>query len=133
VAPWKRARNEPLVRTTIAPTSSRRGVKENVPPVDGARRRELRILPGDTIAGVISHVVAVIADDQVKVTKLERTLSEPATLASTNGPGFKAIESMVHAYFPMRIPCPASSTARPIRGISSPWLPTTIVSCPAPS
>jgi carboxypeptidase PM20D1 len=100
----------PMVRTTTAPTILEAGVKENVLPSTARAIVNFRILPGDSIASVMGHVHAVIADDRIRVTALERTVSEPAPLSSTDGPGYKAFESTVHELFPDAVVVPGLVT-----------------------
>jgi carboxypeptidase PM20D1 len=102
----KRQETSPLVRTTIAPTILEAGVKENVLPSSARAVVNFRILPGESISDVVRHVDAVIADDHVTVTKLERTLSEPAPASSTEGPGFRVLTSTVQALFPDAVVVP---------------------------
>jgi carboxypeptidase PM20D1 len=74
------------VRTTIAPTIIEGGVKENVLPSHARAVVNFRILPGDTVEGVLAHVRSAVADDRVEIKKLERMVSEPAPIAPMSGP-----------------------------------------------
>jgi carboxypeptidase PM20D1 len=56
-----------LVRTTTASTVFHAGVKDNVLPSEAYALVNFRLLPGDTIAGVLSHVRQVVADDGVEL------------------------------------------------------------------
>jgi carboxypeptidase PM20D1 len=102
----KRQETNPMVRTTIAPTILEAGIKDNVLPSTARAVVNFRILPGDSIDGVLRHVVTVVGDDHVTVSKLERTLSEPAPESSTEGPGFATLVSTVHAFFPDAVVVP---------------------------
>ena len=53
------------VRTTLAPTMFNAGVKENVLPSHAKAVVNLRLLPGETIAGTIERVRRVIDDDRI--------------------------------------------------------------------
>jgi carboxypeptidase PM20D1 len=102
----KRQETSPMVRTTIAPTILEAGVKENVLPSTARAVVNFRILPGDSIDSVMLHVMTVIGDDHLTVSKLERTLSEPAPESSTEGPGFQTLVSTVQAFFPDAVVVP---------------------------
>jgi carboxypeptidase PM20D1 len=102
----KRIETNPMVRTTTAPTILEAGIKENVLPSTARAVVNFRILPGDSIADVMAHVTATVADDRITVTKLERTLSEPAAASSTDGPGFKTLRGMLREFFPDAVVVP---------------------------
>jgi carboxypeptidase PM20D1 len=95
-----------MVRTSTAPTILQAGVKDNVLPSTARAVVNFRVLPGESIATVMAHVQKVIADDRVTVTKLERSLSEPAPFASTEGGGYEAIRSALHDLFPDAVVVP---------------------------
>jgi carboxypeptidase PM20D1 len=96
----KRTETNPMVRTTTAPTILEAGVKENVLPSTARAVVNFRILPGESIADVMAHVREAVEDDRVTVTKLERTLSEPAPASSTEGPGYKILVATLREFFP---------------------------------
>src|SRR5438034_11108209 len=51
-----------LLRTTTAPTVVQAGAKENVLPSTARALVNFRILPGDTVGGVVAAVPAVVRD-----------------------------------------------------------------------
>ena len=51
-----------LVRTTMKPTIFHAGVKENVLPTKASAVINLRLAPGETVAGAIAHVRAAIEE-----------------------------------------------------------------------
>jgi carboxypeptidase PM20D1 len=95
-----------MVRTSIAPTIVQGGVKDNVLPSTARAVVNFRILPGETIATAMAHVRRVIADDRVVVTKLERSLSEPAPFASTERGGYEVIRSTLQELYPDAVVVP---------------------------
>jgi carboxypeptidase PM20D1 len=101
-----RKESSPMVRTTTAPTILQAGVKENVVPSSARAIVNFRILPGDSIAQVMTHVRTVIADDRIAVNKLGRTVSEPAPLSSTQAAGYKVLEASAHKFFPDAVVIP---------------------------
>ncbi|NQV07424.1 M20/M25/M40 family metallo-hydrolase [bacterium] len=77
-----------LIRTTAAATMMSGGVKSNVLPQEAGAIINFRILPGDTIAGVLDHVRGVVGDD-VSVRVLEGGLSsEPPPLSDPDSAAF---------------------------------------------
>jgi carboxypeptidase PM20D1 len=101
-----RQETNPMVRTTTAPTILEAGVKENVLPSTARAVVNFRILPGESISGVMGHVVTIVDDERVTVTKLERTLSEPAPPSSTDGAGYRVLVSTLRELFPDAVPVP---------------------------
>ena len=96
-----------LVRTTTAPTMLDASVKENVLPVRARAVVNFRILPGDSTAGVLAHVRAVVADPRVAVEPLRTTLSEPSPESRVDSPGFAAIARTIREVFPAAIVAPS--------------------------
>lgn len=56
-----------MVRTTTAETTFNAGVKDNVLPTVATATVNFRILPGDTVAGVVEHVRTVVNDPRVTI------------------------------------------------------------------
>jgi carboxypeptidase PM20D1 len=77
-----------LVRTTLAPTVFNAGVKENVLPAQATAVINLRLLPGDTIAGAIQRVRRVINDGQIKITPLPVQV-EPSRVSDVDSASFQ--------------------------------------------
>jgi carboxypeptidase PM20D1 len=98
------------VRTTTAPTMLSAGVKENVLPSTARGVVNFRLLPGDTLAGVMRHVNETIADERVTATKLDRIASEAPPLSSMDGAGWAAVEKSIHRFFPDAIVVPGMVT-----------------------
>lgn len=97
-----------LVRTTTAPTMLEAGVKENVLPSSAKAVVNFRVLGGDTVDGVVEHVKALVNDERVTVTKLERTISEPAPFSSSTGPGYALLAKATRAAFPDAVVVPST-------------------------
>jgi carboxypeptidase PM20D1 len=112
-----------MVRTTIAPTIVQGGVKDNVLPSTARAVINFRILPGESIASVVAHVEKVIADDRVTVTKLERTISEPAPFSSIERGGYEVITAAVKELFPDAVIVPGvmngATDSRHFQGLTS--------------
>ena len=87
------------LRTTTAPTIFRAGVKDNVLPIDATATVNFRLLPGDTVEGVISRVKEIIANDSISVTILGKG-NNPVPLSSTQTTGFTTIHETIQSIFP---------------------------------
>lgn len=101
-----KSHTSPSVRTTTAPTILQAGVKENVVPSEARATVNFRILPGESIAQVIDRVRAVIAQPHIEITRLTRTLSEPAPLSSTSGPGYQLLRTTIRKLYPDAVLAP---------------------------
>ena len=96
-----------LVRTTTAPTIFQSGVKENVLPSKARAVVNFRILPGERVESVLTHVRQVVADDRIQVGKIERMTSEPSPESSTASPAYLLLEQTIRALFPNAVPAPS--------------------------
>ncbi len=94
-----------LVRTTMAPTILNAGIKDNVIPTRAEAVVNFRILPGETSADVMGHLNTVIADDRIKVSKLEG-FSEPSSVSPVNVYGFKTILKTIRQVYPEALVAP---------------------------
>lgn len=89
-----------LIRTNTAPTMFTAGVRDNVLPASGEAVVNFRLLPGDTIASVITHVRKVIADDSIAVEPLPGLAHEAPPASNPKTPAFKRIEQAINDVFP---------------------------------
>ncbi|WP_280268633.1 M20/M25/M40 family metallo-hydrolase [Nocardia wallacei] len=89
---------EALVRTTTAPTVIRGGVKANVLPQSAEALVNFRILPGDSVAGVLDHCRRVVRDDGVTI-ELVGLASEPSRITGP-GPHFEILADIARAVVP---------------------------------
>jgi carboxypeptidase PM20D1 len=117
-----RFETSPSVRTTTAPTILQAGVKENVVPSEARAVVNFRILPGESIAQVIDRVRRVIDEPRIEVKRMTRTLSEPAPLSSTSGPGYQVLRATIRKLYPDAVMTPAimngASDARHFQAIA---------------
>ena len=89
-----------LVRTTTATTVFHAGVKDNVLPSEAYALVNFRLLPGDTMAGVLEHMRRVIGDDGVELSGyggFGNEASEPSPLDSE---AFRLLERTARQTFP---------------------------------
>ncbi|MVM39270.1 M20/M25/M40 family metallo-hydrolase [Spirosoma sp. HMF3257] len=93
------------MRTTTAPTIFRAGAKDNVLPIDAVATVNFRLLPGDTVDGVIGRVKEIIDNDSVAVSILGKG-NDPAPLSSTDNFAFTTIHKTIRSIFPDVIVAP---------------------------
>lgn len=87
------------IRTTTAVTILEAGTKENVLPQQARAVVNHRILPGDTIDGVLAHDRAAVDDPRVTVRALPGG-SNPSRPASTDSAGYRRLAATVRSTFP---------------------------------
>jgi carboxypeptidase PM20D1 len=92
------AQGAAMLHTTIAPTMLSASPKQNVLPAEASAILNLRIAPGDSVAGVLSHLQQSLGDLPVSLT-LVGTAQEPSVVSSTDSPGFALIAGAAQAVF----------------------------------
>ncbi|MCE9666465.1 M20 family peptidase [Myxococcus stipitatus] len=109
------------VRTTTAATMFQAGVKDNVLPARARAVVNFRILPGDTVAGVLAHVRDVVDEPRVKLSTLAFE-SEPSPVSPTDTESFRALERTLRQVFPQVLVSPylniAATDSRHLVGLS---------------
>ena len=93
------------VRTTITPTMVRGGVAPNVLAANAEVVLNARILPGDTIDGLLAHVRDVIDDPAIEV-RCDNCW-EPSEVASVEAEAFTLLRRAIVQVFPEAIVVPA--------------------------
>jgi carboxypeptidase PM20D1 len=88
-----------LLRTTAAITVIRGGDKENVLPGTAEAWVNFRLLPGDTVRGVVEHVRRAVDDERVGIAALPQS-SEASPVASQTSDGYQLISRTVRELFP---------------------------------
>jgi carboxypeptidase PM20D1 len=98
-----------LLRTTTATTIFTGGVKDNVLPSHARAVVNFRILPGDTVAGVLEHVRRTVNDPRVKIDVLKNgtPTSEPSPISATDVMGYRVIERTIRELFPTTVVTPS--------------------------
>jgi carboxypeptidase PM20D1 len=71
------------------------GAKDNVLPSQARAVVNFRILPGDSVAGVVEHVRRVIGDARVDVRAVGRFSAEPSPVSSTRSGSFRKLERAI--------------------------------------
>lgn len=88
------------IHTTTAPTIFHSGIKDNVLPSLAEAVVNFRILPGETVAGVIERVRSVITDERVTITPLPNNAWEPSPVSPSGCPSFRHITTVVKELYP---------------------------------
>ena len=94
-----------LLRTTTALTIVNAGNKENVLPGVAEAVVNFRLLPGDTVEGMVEHVKSK-AGPQVQVALLPGA-NPPSRVSRTDTPAFQAIARTLRAQFPGVVVAPS--------------------------
>ena len=92
------AGNNAMLRTTLAATMANAGVKENVLPESARAIVNIRIMPGESVAGTIARVESVIDDPLVKIESL--TAFEPAPVSDLSSDSFQALQKTISEVYP---------------------------------
>lgn len=100
-----------LIRTTVAPTMLQAGTKVNVLPSEATALLNVRIRPGDTIAGVVDQISEVVQDDRVQIRVLEGA-SEPSRISPLNSQELTLLSQTLRTVFPEALTAPALMIAR---------------------
>lgn len=95
-----------VIRTTTAPTIFQAGTKENVLPSRARAVVNFRILPGDSVAGVVGHVRRVVGDTTIRVRVMEGFASEPSPVSRTDDAPFRVLETSIRQFAPDAVVAP---------------------------
>jgi len=95
------------LRTTTAITIIEGGVKENVLPTKARAIINFRLLPGDTVDNVLTHVRRVIDDPRVKVNTYGNSGWEASPASDIGNPNFKIVQKTIRQIFPGVVAAPA--------------------------
>ena len=98
------------VRTTLAPTTFHSGVKDNVLPTRAEAVVNLRILPGETIAGTIERIRKTIDDTRIQIMPLP-VQAEPSYVSDTTSDSFKQLQQTIAQIAPGVLVAPALMVA----------------------
>lgn len=93
-----------MTRTTFAITTLSGSPALNVIASTARAGVNIRIMVGDTVAGVLEHVRQTIGDDQVQVSVVDQ--NEPSPVSPIDDDAFRLIESTIGDVFPDAIAAP---------------------------
>jgi carboxypeptidase PM20D1 len=94
-----------MLHTTMAPTLLRAGIKDNVLPSEARAVVNFRILPGDTVEGVVAHVRGTLNDPDVELRILDAR--EPSRSADPASEAYRTVARTVREVFPGAVVAPA--------------------------
>ena len=100
-----RAASNATVRTTLAPTIFKAGIAGNVLAAQADAVVNARILSGDTIEDVLTHVRTVIDDPEIEV-RCGDDCWEPSTVSDADAEGFMVVRRAITHVFPDAITVP---------------------------
>jgi len=95
-----------MLRTTTAPTVLQAGIKENVLPSSARALVNFRILPGDSVQGVVEHVRQAVRDSRISVQPLQETMTNPSGVASVDGEPFLLLARTIRQVVPEAVVTP---------------------------
>jgi len=87
------------VRTTTALTMFNAGNKDNVLPAKADATVNFRLLPGDTLETVLTHVRRTIADDRVTISPYANN-SDPPPVTGTASFSYRALNQTIREVYP---------------------------------
>ena len=88
------------MHTTTAATIFKSGEKENVLPIKASAVVNFRIMPGDSIKGVIDFVKSVLNDERIKIGMTSQVGDEPSFVSDTESESFKLLQKTTSQIFP---------------------------------
>jgi carboxypeptidase PM20D1 len=115
------------LRTTTAATIIQGGVKSNVLPARARAVVNFRVIPGDTVPGVLEHVRRVVDDPRVSIR--DAGSREASRASRSDGAAWSRVQSAVRRAFPDAVVAPAlvlggtdsrhfQETSLPLRALS---------------
>src|SRR5881275_1671948 len=95
-----------MLRTTTAPTVLQAGIKENVLPSSARALVNFRILPGDSVEGVVEHVRRAVDDPRIAVNALQTTFSNPSAVTPVEAGPFQLLARTIRQVAPGTVVTP---------------------------
>ena len=93
-----------MLHTTTAPTLLRAGVKDNVLPSEARAVVNFRILPGDSVEGVIAHARRALGDPGLELRVLDAREASPT--ADPSSESYRALARTIRQVFPGTVVAP---------------------------
>lgn len=112
-----------MLRTTTAPTMLAAGVKDNVLPSSARAVVNFRILPGDSVAGVVTHARRAIDDPRVTIAVVAGSANEPSPVSPVASESFGVVQRTIRQVAPDAVVTPwlvvGGTDARNFAGLTS--------------
>ena len=93
-----------LTRTTVAVTTLSGAPAGNVIASTATAGLNVRVMLGDTVAGVVEHLRKSIGDDTVAIDVV--AAGEPSPVSPTDDDAFRLLEETIGGVFPDAVPAP---------------------------
>ena len=93
-----------LTRTTVAVTTLSGAPAGNVIASTATAGLNVRVMLGDTVAGVVEHLRKSIGDDTVAIDVV--AAGEPSPVSPTDDDAFRLLEGTIGGVFPDAVPAP---------------------------
>ncbi len=110
------------IRATAAATLIQGGIKDNVLPPKAEAAVNFRLMPGDSVAGVIDFVRRAIADERVSVEVPENAAWEAPPVSDAGGAAFQSLARAIRQVYPDAVAAPyltlATTDSRHYAGLS---------------
>ena len=94
------------IRTTTSPTIFEAGIKENIIPTSARAVVNFRIIPGETVDDIITHLNKVIEDDRVKIS-VEGTPNNASPISPMVSNAYTVINQSIKEVFPNLLTAPS--------------------------
>ena len=94
------------IRTTTSPTIFEAGIKENIIPTSARSVINFRILPGETVEDIKTHLTNVIADDRVKIS-VEGKPNPASPISPFDSKGYTILDQSIKEVFPNLLTSPS--------------------------
>ncbi len=92
-----------MTRTTVATTTLSGSPALNVIASTARAGLNIRVMVGDTVAGVVEHIRAAVADDSIRIDVVES--GEPSPISPMDAP-FELLEECIGVVFPEAVATP---------------------------
>ena len=93
-----------MTRTTVAVTTLSGSPAANVIASTATAGLNVRVMVGDTVAGVVEHLRKAIDDETVGIDVIEA--GEPSPVSPTDDDAFRLLEKTIDSVFPDAVPAP---------------------------
>jgi len=94
-----------LIRTTIAPTIVKGGIKDNILPAQAEAVINLRLLPGDTVESALERLNHIVSDDRVTLSAPDGGW-DPVPPSDTDSPIYRSLSATIRRTFPGALVAP---------------------------
>lgn len=96
-----------MVRTTVAPTILEAGIKDNVLPTEASLVANFRLIPGDTVENIITHLNEVIQDKRIHIDFVSKGFeNNPSPISPVDSNAFKCLQTTIGQVAPERLIAP---------------------------